>query len=60
MDADIFDKGLLILLPFYIFSHEKNFPAYNCDAQKLAELKAEYREIMERLQGQTAGVSQNQ
>ena len=60
MDADIFDRGLLILLPFYIFSHEKNFPAYNCDAQKLAELKADYREIMKRLQGQTAGVSQNQ
>ena len=46
---DIFEKGLLILIPFYIFSHEKNFPEYNSNEQKLAELKAEYRIILERL-----------
>lgn len=26
---DIFSKGLLLLIPFYIFSHEKNFKVYN-------------------------------
>ena len=46
---DIFEKGLLMLVPFYIFSHEKSFPEYNSNEQKLAELKAEYQEILERL-----------
>ena len=46
---DIFEKGLLILIPFYLFSHEKSFPEYNSNEQKLAELKAEYQEILERL-----------
>lgn len=46
---DLFEKGLLILIPFYIFSHEKNFPAYNKDEKKLAELKAEYEKILETL-----------
>ena len=46
---DIFEKRLLILIPFYIFSHEKSFPEYNSNEQKLAELKAEYQEILERL-----------
>ncbi len=46
---DIFEKGLLILIPFYIFSHEKSFPEYNSNEQKLAELKAEYQKILERL-----------
>ena len=46
---DIFEKGLLMLIPFYIFSHEKSFPEYNTNGQKLAELKAEYQEILERL-----------
>ena len=45
---DIFSKGLLLLIPFYIFSHEKNFKVYN-NEQKLAVLKAEYRSILERL-----------
>ena len=49
---DIFEKRLLILLPFYIFSHEKSFPEYNGNERKLAELKAEYQEILERLDGQ--------
>lgn len=39
---DIFEKHLLLLLPFYIFSHEKNFPEYNSNEQKLEELKKEY------------------
>ena len=48
---DIFEKHLLILIPFYIFSHEKNFSEYNSNGQKLAELKAEYQEILEKLDG---------
>ena len=48
---DIFEKGLLMLIPFYIFSHEKSFPEYNSNEQKLAELKAEYQEILKRLDG---------
>ena len=35
---DIFEKRLLILIPFYIFSHEKSFPEYNSNKQKLAEI----------------------
>ncbi len=46
---DIFEKRLLMLIPFYIFSHENSFPEYNSNEQKLAELKAEYQEILERL-----------
>jgi len=46
---DIFDKRLLMLIPFYIFSHEKSFPEYNSNEQKLEGLKAEYRVILERL-----------
>ncbi len=49
--ADIFEKRLLILIPFYIFSHEKSFPEYNNNERKLAELKAEYQEILKRLDG---------
>ena len=46
---DIFEKRLLLLIPFYIFSHEKNFPEYNSNEQKLVKLKSEYRYILERL-----------
>lgn len=46
---DIFEKRLLLLIPFYIFSHEKNFPEYNSNKQKLVELKKEYQNILERL-----------
>ncbi len=46
---DIFEKHLLMLIPFYIFSHEKQFPEYNNNERKLAELKAEYQEILEHL-----------
>ena len=45
----IFEKRLLILIPYYIFSHEKSFPEYNSNEQKLEELKAEYQKILERL-----------
>lgn len=46
---DIFEKRLLMLIPFYIFSHEKNFPEYNSNEQKLEDLKTEYRIILQRL-----------
>ena len=48
---DIFEKRLLLLIPFYIFSYEKNFPEYNSSGQKLEELKSEYQGILERLDG---------
>ena len=46
---DIFKKRLLMLIPFYIFSHEKGFPEYNSNEQKLEELKAEYQKILVKL-----------
>ena len=46
---EILEKRLLMLIPFYIFSHEKSFSEYNNNEQKLEELKAEYRIILERL-----------
>ncbi len=46
---DIFTKHLLLLIPFYIFSHEKDFKVYNSNEQRLVELKAEYRNILDRL-----------
>lgn len=48
---DIFKKRLLMLIPFYIFSHENSFPEYNSNEQKLEKLKAEYQVILERLDG---------
>lgn len=47
--ADIFDKKLLFLIPFYIFTHEKRFLEYNSNEQKLEELKKEYQGILEKL-----------
>ena len=46
---DIFEKRLLMLIPFYIFSYEKSFPKYDSNEKKLEELKAEYLIILERL-----------
>ena len=48
---DIFEKRLLMLIPFYIFSHENSLPEYNSNEQKLEKLKAEYQVILERLDG---------
>ncbi len=48
---DIFEKRLLMLVPFYIFSHEDRFSEYDGNAQKLGKLKAEYQDILERLDG---------
>ncbi len=46
---EIFEKNLLFLIPFYIFSHENRFEEYNSDKDKLEILKAEYADIMARL-----------
>ena len=46
---EIFDKKLLFLIPFYIFSHERHFEKYNQDVHKLEQLKGEYIEIVKRL-----------
>ncbi len=35
----------------YTFSHEDNFSGYEGNAQKLEYLKAEYQDILERLDG---------
>lgn len=48
---EIFDKNLLFLIPFHIFSHENRFKEYNEDEGKLLELKAEYADIRNRLEG---------
>ncbi len=46
---DIFEKRLLLLIPFYIFSHEDRFSEYDSNMQKLGKLKSEYQDILERL-----------
>ena len=46
---EIFEKNLLFLIPFYIFSHESRFVEYNKDKGKLESLKAEYIDIRNRL-----------
>ena len=38
-----------MLIPFYIFSHERDFQSYNDNEQKLDALKSEYQDILERL-----------
>lgn len=47
---EIFDKNLLFLIPFYIFSYEKNFEEYETDEGKLRELQKEYQGIIRRLE----------
>ncbi len=47
---EIFEKNLLFLLPFYIFSHEKRFEEYERDEKKLALLQREYEQIKNRLE----------
>ena len=46
---EIFNKGLLLLIPFFIFSFEADFSEYNDNEEKLGRLKDEYREILGRL-----------
>lgn len=46
----IFEKNLLFLIPFYIFTYEKQFSLINTNVEMLEELKKEYSEIIERLE----------
>lgn len=48
---EIFEKELLFLLPFYIFSHEACFEEYEKDKAKLEVLQNEYEQIKNRLEG---------
>ena len=45
----IFEKKLLFLLPFYLFTHEKRFDLYERDAAAMKGLLEEFRTIMRRL-----------
>ena len=48
--AQIFEKDLYFLLPFYIFNLEKNFSKYEHDPAELEKLKREYSDFMTRLE----------
>ena len=47
---DIFQKNLLLLIPFYIFSHETRFKEYEKDETKLRILQNEYEQIKNKLE----------
>ena len=47
---EIFGKGLLLLIPFYIFSHEARFEEYEKDETKRETLQEEYEQIKNRLE----------
>ncbi len=46
---EIFDKRLLFLIPFYIFTYESHFSEYEENGKKLKELRNEYALIRQRL-----------
>ncbi len=46
----IFEKNLLLLIPFYIFSHEERFEEYEKDKAKLKALQMEYEQIKNKLE----------
>lgn len=45
----IFQKQLLMLLPFYIFTYEKELKVMEADEKRLQSLQMEYQKILERL-----------
>lgn len=47
---EIFEKKLLLLIPFYIFSHEKRFEEYEKDRTKLEGLQREYSRVKNKLE----------
>ena len=47
---EIFEKRLLFLIPFYIFTHESRFAEYENDADKRELLRREVMGIMEKLE----------
>ena len=48
LDA-IFEKKLYFLLPFYIFTQEKQFREYEKNPEKLEELKRQYEDMLDRM-----------
>ena len=47
---DIWNKEMYLLMPFYIFTHEANFPKYNEDENALEELVKEFEEICTKME----------
>ncbi len=47
---EIFEKNLLLLIPFYIFSHETRFEQYEKDEIKRNALQEEYEQIKNKLE----------
>ena len=47
---EIFEKKLLFLIPFYIFTHESRLKEYNDNPEKLELLKNEYEYIKNKLE----------
>ena len=47
---EIFEKRLLFLIPFYIFTHESRFAEYENDADKRELLRREVMGVMEKLE----------
>ena len=47
---EIFEKRLFFLIPFHIFSYEKDFREYDTDVQKLEELTKVYEGLVEKLE----------
>lgn len=47
---EIFEKNLLLLIPFYIFSHETRFKEYEKDKIRLKTLQEEYGQIKNKLE----------
>ena len=48
--AQIFERDLYFLLPFYIFNLEKNFAKYESNSAELEKLKRVYTDFMVRLE----------
>ena len=47
---EIFEKKLLFLIPFYIFTYEAELENINCSEERLSRLIIEYNNIVERLE----------
>lgn len=47
---EIFEKNLLLLIPFHIFSHETRFDEYERDKEKLKALQEEYEWLKNKLE----------
>lgn len=47
---EIFEKQLLFMVPFYIFSYEKQFQYYESSEEKINEMNQQYLKIRKRLE----------